>query len=98
MKHIELARIGDNRHVDAGTALPAVPLGPVGTTTTLTGGWAVHYAHDNDTVVTIARRLGLAVNDLLDFNISPIPGVTKKSKLQPGTAARIRSPVTAAHA
>ena len=94
----ELARIGDNRHVDAGTALPAVPSGPVGTTTTLTDGWVVHYAHNNDSVVTIARRLGLAVSDLLDFNISPIPGITKKSKLQPGTAVRIRSPVTAAHA
>ena len=94
----ELARVGDNRHVDASVVLAPLPTGQPGTSVKLAGGWTVYHCHDNDSATSIARTLGHPVGDLIDFNIAWIPGLTKKSKLQRGTAVRLISPATAASA
>ena len=94
----ELARVGDNRHVDASVVLAPLPTGQPGTTVKLADGWTVYHCHDNDSATSIARTLGHPVGDLIDFNIAWIPGLTKKSKLQRGTAVRLISPATAASA
>ena len=94
----ELARVGDHRHVDASVVIAPLPTGQSGTPAELAGGWTVYYAHDNDSATTIARKLSYPVADIIDFNISWIPGLTKKSKLQHGAAARLICPATAGSA
>jgi hypothetical protein len=89
----ELARVGDNRHVDASAPPVVYVRGSPGTVTTHEDGWRLFFAEDNDTLKSIAQRFNTTAADLLDFNISTIDRLSAKAKLRSGTAVRIGCPV-----
>ena len=90
----EQRRLGDNRHVDAAAPAVSYPTGPTGTEVAHSGGWRLYFAHNNDTLFKIGRKLALDPKLLQDFNLSLYDGLAIKARLSTGTAIRIRSPAT----
>jgi hypothetical protein len=89
----ELARVGDNRHVDASVPPVTYPSGPSGTSITHEDGWLIFYAENNGTLKSIASRFDTTAATLLDYNVSTISMLSVKAKLHGGTAVRVRCPV-----
>ena len=88
----EQARLGDCRHADPTAPPVAYPTGASGHTAQHADGWVLHHCFNNATPTSIARDTNTTIAEILDYNVDIIAGLTKKSKLQRGTAVRITPP------
>ena len=92
----EQARLGDSRHVTTPLDIPPYPVSPPSNSVvTRADGWKIVYCDNNATPNSIAAAYNVQAQQIVDFNLETVPGITRKSRLKPGTAVRLVPPTPA---